>query len=125
MTVLTFAFAGTLRAFTFSFYFYMYYLTKILIPEILKFVPQDGHHSEINVEDDPRFDEASNLVKQLADASIVYRIFNKSVGNVLVDDFQNYSIRGYFMPMQNTGYQFMSYTTIKQYWTISNVSRTS
>ena len=62
------------------------------------------------------------MVKQLLDASIVYRKFDKNVGNVQIEDNQNYSIRGYFMPAQNTGYQFMSFGTCKQFWKVSSVS---
>jgi hypothetical protein len=35
-----------------------------------------------------------------------------------------YSIRGYFIPAQGAGYQFMTYNPIRQIYEISSVIRT-
>lgn len=53
-------------------------------------------------------------------ARVVYRRFNEAIGNVKVGEKQPYSIRGYFVPGQGTGYQFMTYNPIRQVYEISS-----
>ncbi|CAO1360267.1 unnamed protein product [Diamesa serratosioi] len=82
----------------------------------------DSHFSEANLNNDPRFDEAAMLVKQLLTARVVYRKFNQKLGFVQLRDNQSYSIRGYFIPAQNTQYQFITYSPVKQFWEISETA---
>lgn len=60
-------------------------------------------------------------MRQLLAARIVYRQFNNIQGFVKVEANQPYSIRGYFIPAQQTGYQFITYNPIKQFYEISSV----
>lgn len=60
-------------------------------------------------------------MKQLLTARVVYRTINQKIGFVQLKDNQSYSIRGYFIPATNTGYQFITYNPIKQFWEISKV----
>lgn len=75
----------------------------------------------MSVVSDPRFQDAQKLVKNLLNARIVYRRFSERIGNVKVNDKQSFSIRGYFIPAQGTGYQFMTYNPIRQIYEISSV----
>jgi hypothetical protein len=61
-------------------------------------------------------------VKELLAARVVYRRFSEPRGFVKVNENQPYSIRGYFIPSQGSGYQFMTYNPIKQVYEISSVS---
>ncbi|CAO1444386.1 unnamed protein product [Diamesa hyperborea] len=82
----------------------------------------DSHTSEDNFNNDPRFEQAALLVKQLLTARVVYRTINQKIGFVQLKDNQSYSIRGYFIPATNTGYQFITYNPIKQFWEISKTT---
>lgn len=82
---------------------------------------QESHFSEDNLNNDPRFEQAAKLVHQLLTARVVYRKINQKLGHVQLRDNQSYSIRGYFIPAQNTSYQFITYSPIKQFWEISKV----
>ncbi|KAG5672125.1 hypothetical protein PVAND_002280 [Polypedilum vanderplanki] len=81
-----------------------------------------SHHSEENIENDERFETAQRVVKEFLAARIVYRHFNQPIGNVKINDSQSYSIRGYFVPAQSTGYQFITYNPIKQFYQVSSSS---
>lgn len=82
-----------------------------------------SHHSEEVIVNDENFAAAEKVVKEFLAARIVYRRFDKPIGSVrLDDDKQQYSIRGYFIPAQHTGYQFITYNPIKQFYEISTVS---
>ncbi|CRL06250.1 CLUMA_CG019059, isoform A [Clunio marinus] len=59
------------------------------------------------------------LVKQFLNARVVFRTFTEPKGSVKVVENQPYSIRGYFIPAQNTGYQFITYNPIRQFYGIS------
>lgn len=61
-------------------------------------------------------------MKNLLAARIVYCRFKERKGFVKVKENQAYSIRGYFIPAQGAGYQFMTYNPIRQVYEITSVS---
>ncbi|KAL7019979.1 hypothetical protein ACKWTF_011328 [Chironomus riparius] len=62
------------------------------------------------------------MVKEFLASRIVYRHFNKPIGSVKLNDEQSYTIRGYFIPAQSTGYQFITYNPIKQFYEITSTN---
>jgi hypothetical protein len=59
-------------------------------------------------------------VENLLSAKTVYRKFKGPIGNVKINAKQPYSIRGYFLPSYSSGYQFMTYAPLIQYWEITD-----
>jgi hypothetical protein len=81
-----------------------------------------SHHSEVNVGNDARFEAAQLAVKEFLAARTVYRHFSQPIGGVEIDESQSYSIRGYFIPGQGNGYQFITYNPVKQFYRVTGVS---
>lgn len=67
--------------------------------------------------------KASNFVKQLLTAKIVYRTLKGPVGYVDIENDQMYSIRGYFIPAVGPGYQFITHIPLRQHWRINSIVR--
>lgn len=86
------------------------------------FIFFQSHHIEEIIINDERFETAEKMVKEFLASRIVYRRFNKPIGWIKVNDDQPYTIRGYFIPAQSTGYQFITYNPIKQFYEITSVS---
>lgn len=63
-------------------------------------------------------------MKRLLTAKIVYRKLLEPINLVDVPENQPYSIRGYFLPAESSGYQFITYIPLKQYWEIDNITKT-
>lgn len=67
------------------------------------------------------FSAAQKYVDDLLKARTVYRSINTPIGGVDVDEGQSYCIRGYFIPAPEMGYQFLTFSPLKQYYKISSV----
>jgi hypothetical protein len=61
------------------------------------------------------------VVRALLDALVVYRRFDAPRGLVKTKVGQPFSIRGYFVPTQSSGYKFMTYNPTRQSYEVSNV----
>lgn len=68
-------------------------------------------------EADEKYWQASTFVQTLSDAQIVYRIFDRPVGNVQNIPYGiTYCVQGYFLPSSETKYEFVSYHPLMQYY---------
>lgn len=102
---------------------YSFLLIQPYVPSQFFNTHSQSHHSEEIIINDERFETAEKMVKEFLASRIVYRRFNKPIGSVKVNDEQAYTIRGYFIPAQSTGYQFITYNPIKQFYEITSVSK--
>lgn len=69
---------------------------------------------------DPMSVQAHEFVKKLQESKIIFRTFNKPVANIKLSnsdkDYAHYSIKGYFIPVAGTRYQFITNLPLRQYW---------
>lgn len=54
---------------------------------------------------------------------MVYRVFNHPVGNIVVENGQKYSIRGFFIPSLGKKYKFITNLPMRQHWKIDENSQ--
>lgn len=74
---------------------------------------------------DPKSVEAQSVVQKLLESKIVYRIFKAPVTNIKlpIEVEVQYSIRGYFIPVAGSSYQFITNLPLRQYWTLDTQVR--
>ncbi|XP_054081475.1 uncharacterized protein LOC105219969 isoform X2 [Zeugodacus cucurbitae] len=97
------------------------YILKTLAEsrESLKNLLQSSTIDTLNVvtATNEKFQQASIFVQTLCDAQIVYRTFDRPVGNVQNIPYGiTYCIQGYFLPSSETMYEFVSYHPLVQYY---------
>lgn len=54
---------------------------------------------------------------------MVYRVFNYPIGDILVDDGQKYSIRGFFIPSLGNKFKFITNLPLRQHWKMNQATQ--
>jgi len=83
-------------------------------------VPDSAHNVRQSMESDADAIAADELVESLKNSQVAYRTMNSPVGGVIdIPENHPYCIKGFFLPIANSTYEFMSYIPLSQFVGIS------
>ncbi|XP_037718573.1 uncharacterized protein LOC119552805 [Drosophila subpulchrella] len=94
--------------------------SKHSLTKMMSQAPESAHNIRQSMESDADAIAADELVESLKNSQVAYRTMNSPVGGVIdIPENHQYCIKGFFLPIANSTYEFMSYIPLSQFVGIS------